>query len=60
MPSRHLRFKKTLFAYITSGSGREIFLGLSTTLSDEVYEYLVRASGYASLDDAELRLKVQR
>jgi len=32
MFSRHSRFgKKTSFAYITSGSGRGIFLGLSTT-----------------------------
>jgi hypothetical protein len=32
MSSRHFRFgKETLSAYITSGIGRGIFLGLSTT-----------------------------
>jgi hypothetical protein len=30
------------------------------SLSEEVYDHLVRESGYASLDDAELKLKVQR
>jgi hypothetical protein len=30
------------------------------SLSEKVYDHLVRASGYASLDDAEMKLKVQR
>jgi len=30
------------------------------SLSEKVYDYLVRASGYASLKDTEMKLKVQR
>ena len=30
------------------------------SLSEKVYDYLVRASGYASLKDSEVKLKVQR
>lgn len=30
------------------------------SLSEKVYDYLVRASGYASLKDSEMKLKVQR
>jgi hypothetical protein len=30
------------------------------SLSEKVYDYLLRASGYASLKDTEMKLKVQR